>query len=161
MLDIAALTGVFTGLNYARNLLQGLLKAKVALETHEQIDEALEKLGQAQATMFEMRDELFQLQQANEDLRRQLKARDDWNAEFAEYRRATAPGGASVFEYTGTPPHYACPVCINERKIQPLQDCRSGGLYACPSCKATYPVKVVNYGAPSGPISSSFWRIGQ
>ncbi len=140
-MDMSALTGVFTGLNYARGVFQGLRKAKVALETHAQIDEALEKLGQAQATMFEMQAELFRFQQTNEDLRAQLNARDDWDARLAKYRLAATPGGATVFEHTGAPAHYACTSCVNERKIQILQDQRvESGIYGGPSCEAVYPI---------------------
>ena len=140
-MDMSAMTGVSTGLNYASGVFQGLLKAKVALETHAQIDEALEKLGQAQATMFEMQAELFRFQQANEDLRSQLNARDDWDSRLAEYRLATTPGGATVFEHTEVPRRYVCPSCSNDRKIQVLQDRRvMSGVWDCPGCKVMYTV---------------------
>ena len=140
-MDMSALTGALAGLAYAKNVFQGLLKAKVAVETHAQIDDALEKLGQAQEALFEARDELFRFQQTNQDLRAQLKTRDDWDARLAMYRVATTAGGATVYEHTGAPPHYACPSCMNDRKIQILQDRRvMGGVWDCPGCKATYPI---------------------
>src|SRR6185436_270418 len=114
---------------------------------------ALGEVGKAQDTMFQMREELARLQEDNGDLRAKLKAHDDWDARLAKYRLATTPGAAIVYESTEAPPHYACPNCTNERKIQPLQD-QGGesGLFDCPSCKARYRIRVAHYGGPSGPI---------
>jgi hypothetical protein len=140
-MDMAAVSGAYTGLKFAKDVLQGVLKAKIALETHTQVSAALDKLGEAQDTLFEMRDELARIQQVNEDLRRQLKAHDDWEAAFAQYRLVTTAGGATVFEHADVPRRYACPSCSNDQKLQVLQDRRvMSGVWDCPRCKVMYPI---------------------
>jgi ribosomal protein L37AE/L43A len=140
-MDMAAVSGAYTGLKFAKDVLQGVLAAKVAVDTHTQVSAALEKLGEAQDTLFLMREELFRFQHDNEELRRQLLARDDWNTQLIKYRLATTAGGATVYEHTGAPQHYACPSCMNDRKIQILQDRRvMDGIWDCPGCKAMYPI---------------------
>jgi hypothetical protein len=147
-MDMAAVSGAYTGLKFAKDVLQGVLKAKIALETHTQVSAALDKLGEAQDTLFEMRDELARIQQANEDLRRQLKAHDDWRASFAQYHLVTTAGGATVFEHADVPRRYVCPSCSNDQKLQVLQDRRvMSGVWDCPGCKVMYPIDPRTAGA--------------
>jgi len=106
-MDMSTVTGAYTGLKFAKDVFQVLLRSKVALETRAEIDTAMEKLGAAQHTMFEMRDELSRLQHQNDNLREQLKARDDWEAQKAKYRLvredARWRGGLSVSRAADTP----------------------------------------------------------
>lgn len=148
-MDMTAVSGAVTGLKAAKDLLQVALRTKVALEAAAQIGTALDRLGEVQDSLFDLRDELSRLQQENEELRRQVRARDDWDARLAKYRLATTPGGATVFEHIEAPPHYACPSCRNDRKIQILQDRRvMAGLWDCPGCKAMYPIDPMKAAAP-------------
>lgn len=142
IMDIALIGAAYTGLKFAKDSLQVALGYKIEAETRGQITAALEKLGSAQDTLFELREELFRLQTENDGLRQQLKARDDWEVQKAQYKLQETPGGAVVYEAAGPPKHYACPSCFAKGTIQFLQDRRVvGGAFDCPGCKAAYPVK--------------------
>lgn len=137
-------SAAYTGLKFAKDALQVALGYKIEAETRTQITAALEKLGAAQDTLFELREELFRLQGDNDRLRQQLAAREKWEAQKAAYRLETAVGGAVVYLSDGPPQHFACPVCFSKNTIQILQDRRvMSGVFDCPSCKAQYPVNPV------------------
>jgi hypothetical protein len=140
-LDIATIGAAYTGLKFAKDALQVALGYKIETETRTQISAALEKLGTAQDTLFELREELFRLQGENDHLRQELAARQGWEALKAQYQLHETSGGAVVYESPGPPRHYACPVCFAKNVIQILQDRRAiSGVFDCPSCKAEYPV---------------------
>lgn len=141
-MDVALITAAYTGLKFAKDSLQTALGYKIESDTRAQITAALEKLGSAQDTLFELREELFRLQSENDRLRQEIKSREEWEVQKAQYQLSETPGGAVVYLYTGSPKHYACPSCFAKATIQILQDRRvAGGVFDCPSCKAVYPVK--------------------
>lgn len=140
-MDIATVGAAYTGLKFAKDSLQMALGYKIEKETRLQITAALEKLGTAQDTLFELREELFRLQSENDRLRQDLAACDEWNAVKAQYRLSETPGGAVVYESSGPPKHYACPVCFAKGSAQILQDRRvTAGVFDCPNCKVAFPV---------------------
>ena len=140
-MDVTLITGAYNGLKFAKDALTTALNYKIENETRAQISAALEKLGSAQDTLFELREELFRLQSDNDQLRQQIKSSDEWEARKSEYQLQQTSGGAVVYAFTGTPKHYACPSCFAKSTIQILQDRRvMSGNFDCPSCKATYPV---------------------
>ncbi len=145
-MDVTLVTAAYTGLKFAKDALQTALSYKIENETRAQINAALEKLGQAQDTLFELRNELFRLQSENDRLRQELKSRDESEAQKANYELRQTPGGAVVYLYTGSPMHYACPSCFARSTIQILQDRHvAGGVFDCPGCKAVYPVKALHW----------------
>ncbi len=141
-MDLTMITAAYEGLKFAKDALKVALDYKIENESRTQINAALEKLGSAQDSLFELREELFRLQTENERLRQELKLRDDWEAQKAQYELVEASGGAVVYAYRGTPKHFACPACFAKMTIQILQDRRvvSGG-FDCPSCKMIYSIK--------------------
>lgn len=141
MVDIATISAAFTGLTFARDALQFVLRTKVEVDTQTRVVEAVEKLSAAQDALFKMREEMFRLQGDNDRLRRELDGRDSWEAKKSAYRLQQAPGGAVVYQSEGPPKHFACPACFEKNTIQILQDRRVWtGLFDCPSCKAAYGV---------------------
>jgi hypothetical protein len=66
-MDMAAVSGLVTGLKAIKDLLQVALRTTVAVEAAAQIGTALDRLGEVQDKLYDLRDELFQLQHANED----------------------------------------------------------------------------------------------
>lgn len=140
-MDVAA---AYTGLKFAKDALQAILSGKVAVESQTQILAALEKVGEAQDALFQLRDEMSRLQTENEHLRQELAAREDWNSAKVKYELGETTGGAVVYASKGAPHHYACPVCFEKKSIQILQDRRvMGGVFDCPNCKAEYPIKPI------------------
>lgn len=141
-MDITLITGAYNGLKFAKDALTVALGYKIENETRTQISAALDKLGSAQDTLFELREELFRLQSENEQLRQQIKARDEWEVQKSRYQLEETTGGAVVYAFTGTPKHYACPSCFSKSTVQILQDRRvMGGVFDCPGCKTAYPIK--------------------
>jgi hypothetical protein len=140
-MDVALITGAYNGLKFAKDALNAALTCKIENETRRQISAALDKLGSAQHALFELRKDLFRLQSENEQLRQQVKARDEWEIQRSRYQLAETAGGAIVYLFTETPRHYACPSCFSRSTVQILQDRRvMAGVFDCPGCRTVYPI---------------------
>lgn len=138
-MDVGLITAAYTGLKFAKDALQVALGYKIESETRAQISAALERLGGAQDTLFELREELFRLQSENDRLRDEVRSQQDWEATKRQYELQHTPGGAVVYLYSGTPKHYACPSCFSKRTVEILQDRRViSGAFECPGCKVLY-----------------------
>lgn len=144
-MDISTISAAAAGLKFAKDTVSGLLDAKIDIDTRTKVTEVLTKLGDAQDTLFGLRENLFELQTENAKLKQQIADADDWRKRIAPYAVTQTTGGAVVYRNAGgdgVPEHFACPVCANKREIQILQDKRSfTGEFDCPSCKAKYPIK--------------------
>lgn len=106
------------------------------IETRTRVTEALEKLGVAQDTLFELREALFRLQGENAHLREELAARKEWDDQAAKYTLTKTSGGSMVYASPGPPPHFACAVCFPKKTIHILQDVHDElGTHHCPSCQ--------------------------
>ena len=139
MVDIATIGAAYTGLKFAKDALQVALGYKIETETRTQITAALEKLGGAQDTLFELREDLFRLQEENAQLRRDVAARDEWEIQKARYTLTQTAGAALVYACAGPPQHFACPLCFASKAIQILQDVHDQrGTFHCPNCKTYY-----------------------
>jgi hypothetical protein len=96
-----------------------------------------------------VREELQRLQRENTTLRRdndqlrqQLKTQADWAHQKTQYQPEKTEGGAMVYVFTSTPKHYACPSCFSQQILQFLQETHAAsGTFACPGCRASYPIK--------------------
>lgn len=141
MVDIAAIASAYEGLKAAKHLFEGFIESKVDLAAQAKIQAAVEQVGKAQHTLYELRDELFSIQQKNEELRRALDAIDAWKETSSAYALAKTDGGAVVYKYNSDPLHYACPSCYNKKQIQILQDNRTiSGKFRCTGCAAEFPI---------------------
>jgi cell division septum initiation protein DivIVA len=82
------------------------------------------------------------LRRENAQLRQQLQTAEDWEHRTTQYQRERTEGGAVVYVFTGTPKHYACPHCFSTHALQCLQEQHAAsGTFACPGCRASYPIK--------------------
>ena len=141
-MDIGAISGAYTGIKVVKDSISGLLSARIEAAAKEKINEALDKLGSVQDTLFYFREELARLQTENAQLKDKLKDKEAWEVRLAEYQLEKTAGGAVVYSFKGEPKHYACPSCVTKREIQILQDRRvSSGIFACPGCGKTFPVR--------------------
>lgn len=151
MLDSVMISGAYASLKAAKELLKGAFDAKVDGEVKSKVYDAMERLGSALDTLYDMRSDLFDLQEANNKLRQQLSDANAWAERSASYGLATAPGGAVVYKFNGTPDHWACPSCFNKQQIQPLQTNRAWhGRYRCVGCQAEFPIELKRV-APAAP----------
>lgn len=140
-MDIASVTGAIESLKAAKQLIGAAFNAKVEAEAKVKIEEAMERLGDAQEGMFGLREELNRLQNERDELKGKLSALESWTTRAADYALATTQGGAIAYQFTEEPPHYACPSCFNKHEIHPLQDKRDGsGKYLCTGCTSEYPI---------------------
>jgi hypothetical protein len=159
-MDMATIAGAVTGLRFVKDALQVALDYKIDIASQTKISEALDRLGAAQDTLYDLRDENFRLQTENAGLRDELKARDDWKARSASYHLHETSGGAIVYQSVPPvpyPTHYACPSCFEQRTIQILQDQRvKSGAFYCPGRKVVYPVKAATPQPAAGPRRSSY-----
>jgi len=142
MIEIA---GALSAFKAVKDLGKVIYDAQVDAAFKEKVREVLEKIDGAQATLYELRDELLNVQTENLSLKGQLADATDWKAQQAQYKLVETEGGAIVYEFNGDPKHYACPNCMTAKRITPLQDNRTlRGKYRCthPSCNgAEFPIK--------------------
>jgi len=150
-MDVAVITSAYEGLRNTIGAIQAVLTMKIDNEVRTKINAALQTLGDAQDKLFEQRNELFKLQEENMQLKKTISEHDGWQQRLSRYKIVNTAGGAIVFQSTDGVTHYACPRCVEGSEIQILQDRRvAGGIYDCPKCKATYPVKPREAGSSSG-----------
>ena len=141
-MDIATITGAYQGLKAAKDILGVLFDAKVDAEAKPKILEAMQKLGDAQDTLFSLREELFALQASNDDLRRMIVAAESWRAVSEQYELTKTAGEAVVYRFKGVPEHFACPSCFNTNQVHILQTNRTlSGKYRCTGCNSEFPVE--------------------
>jgi hypothetical protein len=143
-MDATALAAAYQGLKFGKEVFETLSKGAVQAEAQQKILTALEKLSDAQAAMFDMRDELFKLQEANAKLRKDAEELESWEKIFAGYALTTTTGGAVVYVFSGDPAHFACPSCAHKKKLEFLQDNRTmSGKFRCVGCEAEYPINPI------------------
>jgi transposase-like protein len=141
-MDAASVIGAYQGLKAAKEILSAAFEAKVDAEAKPKVMDALQKLGDAQDTLFALRDELFSLQEANNKLKLQLAEATAWQARVDQYELTRTAGGAIVYRFKAEPEHYACPSCFNAKAIHILQPNRtSSGKYRCTGCTSEFPVE--------------------
>jgi hypothetical protein len=141
-MDIAALNGVVQAINLTKQLAKAAFDGKVDAEAKAKIGEVLEKLGEVQDGMFNLREDLHRLQVERDDLKKKLDAADSWQQRAAAYKFTQTAGGAVVYISNDEAPHYACPSCFNKKEIHPLQDNRTArGKFRCTGCTAEFPIK--------------------
>lgn len=141
-MDVTAISSAYTALKIMREAIAAIMDAKIDEAARQRINEALEKIGGIQDTLFFLREELSRIQNENAALKGKLNEIEAWEVRFAEYQLEETEGGAVVYKYKGQPTHFACPNCVNKKEIQILQDRRVvAGIYDCPGCDKSFPVK--------------------
>lgn len=142
-MDIATIAAAYEGLKTCKEIFRAFIDTKVDAEVKPEILAALEKLGNAQDTLFSLRDELFKLQATNEELRKELAISQSWEEISSKYQLTKTSGGAVVYESNSGLNHYICPSCYNLKQIQILQDNRSNsGKFRCTGCNSEYPIEL-------------------
>lgn len=141
-MDLASIAGAYQGLTAAKDILGILFNAKVDAEAKEKISVALQKMGEAQEALFALREELFRLQDSNNQLKAKIAENQSWQIISYKYELRKTTGGAVVYKFKGEPEHYACPSCFNKKQIHILQTSRTlSGKYRCTGCAADFPIE--------------------
>lgn len=153
-MDIAAINGVVQAINLTKQLAKAAFDGKVDAEAKAKIGEVLEKLGDVQGGMFNLREDLHLLQLERDELKKKLDAAEAWQQRAAAYKLVQTEGGAVVYVSNEAPIHYACPSCFNKREIHPLQDNRTArGKFRCTGCAAEFPVQPQRGAPPVHPVA--------
>ncbi|MCK5855604.1 MAG: hypothetical protein KAG56_10310 [Sulfurovaceae bacterium] len=140
-MDIASITLAYEGLKTGKSILQSLYETKIEADAKEKIEVVMSKLGEAQDSLFTMREELFRLQSDNDTLKNKIGEIDSWENKFSQYELVETLGGAVVYRFLNTPKHFICPSCISRKKIEILQNNRTpSGKFRCIGCKSEYPI---------------------
>jgi hypothetical protein len=148
-MDVTSITGAYQGLKAAKDILGVLFDAKVDAEAKPKILEALQKLGEAQDTLFALREELFSLQTTNGQLRQEIADSKTWQSTASQYDLVKTAGGAVVYKFKGEPEHFACPSCFNLKQVHILQTNRTmSGKFRCTGCSSEFPVDPQKHYAP-------------
>ncbi len=141
-MDIATIGAAWTSLRTAKETGKALLDLKIDAEVRLKVSDMLDRLGETQDRLFQLRDDLDNIQSDNRELREQLAAAADWDSRLGQYALVETEGGAVVYESTFDPKHYACPSCVENRTIHILQDMRRyAGTFVCPKCDKHFPIR--------------------
>lgn len=152
-MDLQSISAALQSMKVAKDMVGALEGLTVDINAKTQIFHAQEKVGEAQDQLRELREEAFQLQQENHDLRRQLNEANDWDAVRKKYLLVQTTGGATVYQFSDQPTHYACPSCFNTKQLHFLQpDRKFSGTWTCKNknCGAEYPVDPRSSGGAYG-----------
>lgn len=141
-MDLTSISAAYTGLKFAKDVFSAVQEMKVETATLEKINAATKCVGEAQDTIFEMREMLIKLQDANLKLKAEIAALDQWNSRLSSFELTKTEGGAVVYKTISGLDYFVCPSCIENRQIHPLQDMHvMSGEFRCPSCKANFPIQ--------------------
>ncbi len=142
MVTGAEIAGGFASLKAVKELLKGAYDAKVDAEVKAKVYEAMDKLGDAQDTLQELRAMNYELLETNQTLKQELADAKAWKVKVDSYELVKTWGEAVVYKFKGEPAHFACPSCFNKQEIHFLQTNRTlSGKYRCTGCASEYPVE--------------------
>jgi hypothetical protein len=155
-MDIATFTSAYSSLKIAKDIFQGFSDLKMESDSIGKINEAVKKVGEAQHALFQLRDDLFRLQEENNSLKITIRDSTLWEDKIAEYDLVKTVGEAIVYKYKNEPEHYICPSCTSKKSIQILQDNKSpSGSFSCNGCSSHY---TINEEVEFKPIQhGSYW----
>jgi predicted RNA-binding Zn-ribbon protein involved in translation (DUF1610 family) len=138
---VTTISTAYSALKKAKDGFSSYVDGKAEAKANAKVTEAMKSLGEALDSLFYVREELFRLQDENRVLKEQLSSKESWNKKLSDYKLVKTTGGATVYESTQEPKHFACPNCIEHQEIQILQSGRNmAGTYNCPGCKTSFPV---------------------
>jgi len=155
-MDMSLVQAGIASVKALQELAKAGFDAKVDSKSSERVVEVMGKLSDAANALYEMRDELFRLQAENEKLKRETEKRLAFDTRRDQYEITKTAGGAVVWAFKGEPEHYACPNCMNDDRIQILQDNRTlRGKYRCTAkdCGAEFPINAATKPPPLPPIN--------
>ena len=140
-MEPSVIMAAYNGLKFAKDSLTTLAEGKIERESQARVLDALSKLGGAQDALFQLRDELFSIQAENVRLKGEIERQNTWTERLAAYELVQTAGGAVVYRFKAEPEHYACPSCVNNQKLEILQDNRTlSGKFRCMGCEHEYPI---------------------
>jgi NAD-dependent SIR2 family protein deacetylase len=138
---LTEIKAAFEGLKYAKEALTFGVNQKVDEKVRDKVGDALDRIAKVQDALFTLREKLNALQEENLALKEQLRQKENWDNTLSDYELVQAPGGAVVYQFKGTPQHFACPSCASKKELHILQDRKViSGIFDCPGCNNTFPV---------------------
>ena len=153
---MSAAKGAFEAVRSAKKGLEKYVDLKAEIQSQEAVTGALERLGAALDSLFDLREALSDLQDDNAQLKDRLRSYETWDQRASEYALTRTRGGAVVYRSDGPPEHFACPSCYERREIQVLQESTGFASASCPGCRAKFMVKPT---ATAGRSISAPWAV--
>jgi predicted RNA-binding Zn-ribbon protein involved in translation (DUF1610 family) len=152
----STITSVIDSFKATKDVVGSLLTLKIDAEVRTEIFKVQNQLGAALDQLFDLRERGFALQTENHELKSRAAAEAAWTAARSEFELVTTAGKATVYQFKGTPAHYACPNCMDGKKeiqrLQPLN--RLNGLSKCNGCDKHYPIEPAK-APPQGRVARS------
>ncbi len=140
-MDIASLKLAYDGLKSAKEIFTAFEDLKSKSESLSKVNEAVKQVGLAQDILYDVREELFKLQEDNNNLRKQFSEHEAWELKLSRYELVKTEGGAIVYKSREGVEHFICPSCVVKKEIHPLQDGRlASGTFDCPGCDKGFPI---------------------
>lgn len=138
---IPELASALATIKTSSDLVKTVLDISKDVKVTSAISEVLRRLIEAQQSVLETQERFQQLTAENDDLRRQLRARDEWREERTKYELFHPGEAQTVFrlraEHRGDEPDvWFCPNCFTtQQRVSILQlfDHRDGTRF-CPAC---------------------------
>jgi hypothetical protein len=156
-MDLVTINAAIASAKAAATTLSALLKLKLDHETLVIVNEACQQLADVQQQLFSTNEQLFTLQRERDDLQKRLESIEEWEKNKAAYKLVETEAGAFIWESVeSSPKHYACPVCITDKKLVPMSK-RGDYLVACPACNKTFQVRK---SPPTQPLVRQTVRFG-
>jgi hypothetical protein len=144
-MDLVTINAAIASAKAAATTLSALLKLKLDHETLVIVNEACQQLADVQQQLFSTNEQLFTLHI------------EEWEKNKAAYKLVETEAGAFIWESVeSSPKHYACPVCITDKKLVPMSK-RGDYLVACPACNKTFQVRK---SPPTQPLVRQTVRFG-
>lgn len=120
------------------DILKCMASLKLDNETLVRINDAFQHVADMQHEMIAQNERFFAVQRERDELQRELVALSNWEQQKAAYTLKETNAGAFLWEsIVESPKHYACSVCILDKKIVPLNKVGDYDLI-CPACKNLY-----------------------
>src|SRR6266702_444159 len=96
---IAELKAAFEGVKYAKEALTFGVNLKVDEKVREQVGDAKDKIGKVQDALLTIQDKLATLHEENLRLKEQLRQKESWEQNIANFILLETPGGAVVYQH--------------------------------------------------------------
>jgi hypothetical protein len=147
MVDVTVIGGIVSGLNGTLNLAKAFSDLRDLTQVQQKTIELQRSILDVQQAAMSAQQSQNELLEEIKNLKEQIKASDDWNAEASRYELKDYGDQTFAFELRvdqaqGQPIHKLCPKCFNLNKKSILQFSHTASTsqqsYQCNECQNNY-----------------------
>lgn len=146
MVDMAALQGTISSLQFASKVLQAFRELSISLEVKTKVVELTEAILQAQTSALAAQSEQFAMVQRIRDLEEEVMRIKAWEEQKQRYQMVRPWSGVPALVYAlkesckgAEPAHWICAKCYDDGRrtvLQPRYDSRAYFYLLCPTCES-------------------------